>query len=101
MSEIILELIYQGNTIKIQSKRNECMKDIFKRYLTQINKDINEVYFMHNGKRIKEELKLEEINNKDNKIEILVYNINDKNIGNKEVLNQNKDIICPECGKIV
>ena len=100
MSEIILELIYQGNTIKILCKRNEYMKDIFKRYLIQINKDINEVYFMHNGKRIKEELRLEEINNKDNEIKILVYTINDNNIGNKEILKQNKDIICPECGKI-
>ena len=77
------------------------MKDIFKRYLIKINKDISEVYFVYNGDKIKEELKLEGINNKDNEIKILVYNINDTNIKNNEkILKTYIDIICPECGNI-
>ena len=100
MSEVTLDFIYQGNSIKVQSKRSEYMKDIFKGYLNKINKDIKEVYFMCNGNKIKEELKLEEINNKDNEIKILVNNINDKNIENKDELKEYKDIICPECGNI-
>ena len=68
MSEVTLDFIYQGNSIKIQSKSSEYMKDIFKGYLNKINKDINEVYFICNGNKIKEELKLEGINNKDKEI---------------------------------
>ena len=99
MTEATLNFIYQGSTIKIQSKRNEYMKDIFKRYANKISKDTNDIYFMSNGSKINEESKLEEINNSDNVINILVNDINDKNNKNKEE-KQNKDIICPECGEI-
>ena len=84
MNEVNLDFIYQGNTIRIQCKRNEYMKDIFKGYLIKINKEINEVYFVCNGSKINAELKLEDINNKDNEIKILVNNIDDKNIENKK-----------------
>ena len=99
MTEAILNFNYQGNTIKIQCKRNEYMKDIFKRYANKISKDVNDVYFISNGSKIKEESKLEDINNKDNEIKILVNDINDKKNENKKE-NQNKDIICPKCGEI-
>ena len=99
MDEITLVFIYQGNIIKIQSTRNEYMKDIFKRYANKIIKDTNNVYFMCNGSKINEESKLEDINNKDNEISILVYDINNKKNENKEE-KQNSDIICPECGEI-
>ena len=56
---------------------------------------------MSNGDKINEELKLEDINNKGNEIKILVNDINDKNVNNKEdISTQNKDIVCPECGNI-
>ena len=91
MTEVNLDFIYQRNFVKIQCKRNEYMKDIFKRYLIKIGKDIKDVYFMCNGNKINEELKLEEINNKDNEIKISIYDIKDQNIENKEE-KQNKDI---------
>ena len=100
MNEINLNFIYNANTINVQCKRNEYMKDIFKRYLIKINKDINDVYFICNGNKINGELKLEEINNKDNEIKILVNDINDKITENKDILRQSKDIICPDCGEI-
>ena len=100
MTEATLYFTYEGSTIMIQCKRNEYMKEIFKRYANKISKDANDVYFMCNGSKINGESKLEEINNKDNEIKILVFNINDKKIENKEILKQSKDIICPECGEI-
>ena len=101
MNEANLDFIYQGNTIRIQGKRNEYMKDIIKRYTIKIDKDIKDVYFMSNGNKINEELKLEEINNNENEIKILVNDINDNNTENKnKISKQNKDIICPECGNI-
>jgi len=100
MDEISLNFIDNEDLIKIQCKRNEYIKDIFKRYLFKINKDINDVYFIYNGNKINEELILEEINNKDKEIKILVSDINGKNNENKEnkiTSNQYKEIICPEC----
>ena len=76
------------------------MKDIFGRYLIKINKSINDVFFLYNGKQITEELKLEEINKEDNEIKILVTDILDKNNKNEEILKQSKDIICPDCKNI-
>ena len=94
-----LNFQYNGNLIKVQAKRNEYMKDIFPRFLTKINKSISEVFFIYDGTILKEELKLEEINNKDNEIQILVSDCEcDTPI--KPKLIQSKDIICPECGEI-
>ena len=84
MTEVNLDFIYQGSTIRIQGKRNEYMKDIIKRYIVKIDKDIKDVYFICNGNKISTELKLEEINNKDKEIKILVGDVNDKNAKNKE-----------------
>ena len=98
MTEVTLNFTYEGSTIMIQCKRNEYMRDIFKRYLIKINKDINDVFFMCNGSKINKELKLEEINNQDNEIKILVNDLNCENIENKKILKQ--PIVCPECGDI-
>ena len=77
MTEATLNFNYQGSTIKIQCKRNEYMKEIFKKYANKIRKDANDLYFMSNGSKINEESKLEEINNRDNEIKILVNDLND------------------------
>jgi len=100
MSNTNLNFIYNSNAINIQCRTDEHMKDIFKRCLIKINKDIGDVFFICNGNKINGELKLEEINNKDEEIKILVYDINDKIIENEQISRQSKDIICPECGEI-
>ena len=90
------------------------MNDIFKRYANKINKNINDIYFINkynfpfinifiiiliiNGNIIdKNNIKLEEINNKDNIINILVYDINNNN--ERKIEREYKDIICPYCGE--
>ena len=99
MEDIILNFNYKGQEVKMQCKIIENMNDIFKRYTNKINKNINDIYFINNGNIIdKNNIKLEEINNKDNIINILVYDINNNNnerINEKE----SKDIICPYCGE--
>ena len=98
MEDIILNFFYKGQEVKMQCKRNENMNDIFKRYSNKINKDINNIYFINNGKIInKNNIKLEEIDNKDNAINILVYDINNNN--ERIISKQYKDIICPKCGE--
>ena len=95
MAETVLDFIYNGQMIKIQCKRDEFMKNIFKRYLMIIKKNFQDVCFTYNGFKINEELKLEQLNNKNNEIKILVLNT-----VTKEIIKISKDIICPECGDI-
>ena len=45
---------------------------------------------MCNGSKVNEELKLEEINNKDNEIKILLNDINDMNASNKGEISKKK-----------
>ena len=108
MEDITLNFNYKGNEVKINCKKNENMNDIFKSYTNKINKNINSIYFINNGKIInKDNIKLENINNKDdilndNIINILVDDINKKNnekINEKINEKENKDIICPYCGE--
>jgi len=99
MENIILNFNYKGQEVKIQSKKNENMNNIFKRYTNKINKDINNLYFIYNGNIINNnDIKLEEINNKENEINILVYDINNTNNERKNE-RECKDIICPKCGE--
>ena len=100
MSNVVLNFQYKGKELKIQSTRNEYMKDIFKKYSIKSQIDIKDKLFLYNGNLINENLKLEEINNKDNEINITVWDNKDEN-NNKEIINKSKDIICPVCGRIV
>ena len=96
MLNVNLKFIYNDIEIKIQANKDEIMKEIFKRYISELNKDIYNIYFLYNGKEINEDLKLEQINNKDNDIEILV--LNEKKF-KKSLIKQSTDIICPKCGE--
>jgi len=98
MDDIILSFIFKGQEIKIQCKGNENMNDILKRYANKINNDINDIYFIHNGNVINNNLKLNEIRNKENEMSILVYNYNNNNYEEK-IENESRDIICPICGE--
>ena len=65
MAETIINFIYESNSIKIYCKKDEYMKDIFKRYITKINKKMEDIFFLYNSNKINDDLKLEQINNKD------------------------------------
>ena len=102
MEEIILNFNYNGQEVKMQCKINENMNEIFKRYANKINTDINNIYFINNGTIIKNnDKKLEEINNKDNIMNILVYDINtpDKNTINIIFLYESETIVKKRCKK--
>ena len=96
MAEVIIDFIFNGQMIKIPCKRNEFMKDIFKRYLLKLNKGIKNICFVYNGYRINGDIKLEAFNKSDKEIQIMVVQMN--NI-KREIIQQSKDIICPECGE--
>jgi len=97
MEEIFLNFNYNGQQIGMMCKKNENINDIFKRYAIKINENINNIYFINNGNKISNNIKLEEIINKDNQVNILIYDIN--NNKERKINNESKDIICPECGE--
>ena len=58
MAEV--EFTYKGISISIQCIMNEKMIEICKKYAIKIGKDINNIFFIYNGKQIKEELSFKE-----------------------------------------
>ena len=99
MSKVIF--LFNGLEIIIQCNKDEKMKEICKRFALTTNNEINKIYFLYNGHKINEELKFNEIANKEdnerNIMNILVYEIN-KTIIKDNIIKSN-DIICPECNE--
>ena len=94
---------YDGTTTHIQCKPNETMKDICNSFCKKANIDINSIYFLYGGDKLKEELTFEEnLNNDDkkrNEMNIIVNKINSD--GNNNFMIKSKDIICPKCFKSI
>ena len=53
----IVEFIFNGISTKIPCKPEEKMQDILSRYATKIEKDLNCLYFLFEGKNIKQRIK--------------------------------------------
>ena len=88
-----ITFIYGNNQFKKKCKdKNELIIDILLEYSSIINKDIKELYFISNGKKIsyKNKEKIKDL--KKNKINIFVLNLN-----NKKESNELDQIVCPEC----
>ena len=69
------------------------------KFTLKIGKNINDLYFLNNGKNLNEELKCKEIMNscddKNRKITILAYDNSNINVYSQKI--KSKDIICPKC----
>ena len=48
-----VEFNYQQNKINIQSNMNDIFEEIVQKYIIKSNLDINNIYFISNGKIIK------------------------------------------------
>ena len=101
-----VEFKYKGLSSIIQCNENEKLKNICQQFCnkTKINK--NNVFFSYDGKggkEFNEELTYNEMINSidkyENKMIILVYNINEKEELNKSIIKSN-EIICPKCGEV-
>lgn len=97
MENIFIKIIYNTQEIKIMANNNEYMKDIFKRFFINANitKNTKNFYFLCEGVKISEEMKINEINNNKNELNILVYS--NTTIINEPQKKYSKLIICPEC----
>ena len=102
MSE--LSFVFNGIQTTVQFIDEEKISSIFKKYCTKIEKDINSLFFLYNGRVINEDLKIKELINsidrKAGKMKILVYNKNDIATSGNEGIIKSKLIICPKCNEI-
>ena len=96
MAEVLF--IYEGQQIIIQCNNLEDkMKDIINKFKNKIKEEEdNNFYYIYNGDKMNEELKLNQIIKDKNakKIKVLVYNNKSKENKKEIILNE---IICPEC----
>ena len=102
----MVEVVFDYKQIKtvIQGNLDDLFENIIKKYVQKSNLDINNIYFISNGKTLNKKDKLEsimsELEKRNKKIIILVYSINSTiNIENTNIKKSN-DIICPECKEI-
>ena len=102
MSEV--DYIYKTITTTIKCSKNEKMKDIFQKFVSKVNIDINSVNFLYEGNQIKEDLTFEKIlniyNRNQNKMVVIVNlkNKEDEKLSTSKM--KYKNIICPKCGDI-
>ena len=103
MAEI--DFYFNGTTTKIQCNTNDKMDDIFIKFSTKINKDINDIFFIYNGEKMSGESSFIEAANSSDKeshkmcIYVHEISIDDKN-KNVNII-KSKEIICPKCGEII
>ena len=99
MAEV--HFIYNLNTIVIKCNLNEKMIDICKRFLTKINKKIDDLYFIYEGQTLNKnslELSYNKISNQLSKIIILANDLKEE-YENKII--KSKEIICPKCKECI
>ena len=87
---------YNGVNTIIQCNLNDKMKEIFIKFGMKIEIDINSLYFLYEGKKLKEELTLEENINEEDK-QLKKINIIVGKEEEKELNVRSKEIICPIC----
>ena len=97
-----VEFTFNGNKTNIQCSKEEKMKDICRKFVAKIQKDVNILYFIYNGSQLNLELTF---NQQANQLDIqrneMCVLVNEKT---STIINESqtksKDIICPKCGEI-
>ena len=100
MPEDILKItiLFNESEKQIEIDKHTKIGSILNSYSKEIDKDINELYFIYNGDLINLEKYFEDICGKNKEISILVYEYENES-GNEE-LKISKDIICPICNEL-
>ena len=90
---------FKGLSYIILCQSEDKMEEIFKKFATKAQIEINRIYFIYNGNKIDEKLKVNQIINKIDQsretINILANEINQSTIIEKSF--KSKEIICPNC----
>ena len=100
----MVEVVFDFKQVKtvIQANLDDSFNTIVNKFINKTNLNINEIYFLSNGKNIQNKDIIKNIMNeserKNKRIIILVYSI-DNNPGNTNIIKSN-DIICPTCKEL-
>ena len=88
MSQIKVIFNYKGKTTQITCKNTEIMSNICDRFASEIKESVNNINFKYNGNLINKKIKLidqlDEINKELNTIEIMIEEIDKKELNNSE-----------------
>ena len=91
--------IFNGINTTIQCKKEDKMKDICYNFISKIQIDINQLYFIYSGNNINFELTFNQqanLNDKErNQMNILVFEKSNTIMGEGTI--KSKEIICPQC----
>ena len=88
---------FQGQQVEIKCKRSEYIKDIIKQYAKNLEKGLENIYFLYKGNIINKEMKIEEmIKSEENELQILVYELENDD-KKEEKLKDSEGFICPSC----
>ena len=99
------KVIYTYNEMQttIQCDVQDLLRDINKKFLTKVETELDKVYFLYDGDKVKEDLTFQEaINDMDkesNTMRVLVNEINKEST--KEVFMKSEEIICPKCNESI
>ena len=111
MSKIKVYFIFKDKKLEFEFIKDDLIQNIFSSFANKINRNMNNFNYVYNSETIinYENKKLSDLNNKDNLINIFVYeksgpNENketyDKNTIEKTSLEISEHIICPKCKKM-
>ena len=99
MSKIIFN--YKGQETTFLCKKEEKLKETIKKLGEKIQKNINKIYLIYDGKIVNEELSFNEFAKSDDKerniMNILVEEIEEFNDTTNQNIIRSKNIICPKC----
>ena len=100
---IQIEFDYKQDKVMIQAKSYESFQSAIDRYIQKSQIQLDSIYFIANGNKIKPEHSIESImtniDKKNKKIKVLVNKMQDKDNNYQEVIVKSKNIICPKCGE--
>ena len=100
-----VEFNYKGIKTVIQCLEDEKMEEIFKKFCSKVNININNIYFLYSGNKINSELTFAQIINETDKerkiISILVDELNLEHLNNSSITIKSNFPICPDCKEIV
>ena len=101
--KISVNFKYNNKNTIIESKSNEIMKDIFKKFALKISSNSKSFYFWYRGRILIDKFEINQYLNYDKKerkeMDIIVTKKNSI-VPNEESIIKSKQIICPICGEL-
>lgn len=92
-----VEFTFNNAKSIIQCNLEDKMKDIFLKYSSKMQSDVNSFCFLYGGDKINEEITLKELIKSNNEMKILVVQIDEPLPVPNQSLVRSKYITCPEC----